>query len=177
MKNIIITGFTPFKDFTENPSGMLASEYSRPSKNIVGKVLPVDYLQANLELNSLLNTTTPKTCICMGLAKGDTFRLETLARKPEQYHNLPGKETYYSLIPEHISNFFSCQNQHFIISKDCGQYVCEATLWTLLNHANLNNHLKTAFFLHVPAISENWPYKNIKNEFEKILALITTTPD
>ncbi|MBN2063556.1 MAG: hypothetical protein JW745_02055 [Sedimentisphaerales bacterium] len=165
MSDILITGFTPFHNFTENPSGMLATEYGERYPGLItGKVLPVDYQLARKELSALLETVRPSACICMGLAAGETFRLETLARKPLQYEQYPGNAIYYSQIPSHIRQYCS-EHEHFIISENPGQYVCEATLWTLLDQAAGGNNLQTAFFLHIPAISTNWPYTRIKQVF------------
>ncbi|MBN2064975.1 MAG: hypothetical protein JW745_09250 [Sedimentisphaerales bacterium] len=174
MSEILITGFMPFGNFTENPSGMLATEYGEKYAGLVtGKGLPVEYELARQELVQLLDTIKPQACICIGLAAGDTFRLETLARKPQQYEQYPGQEIYHSIIPDNISQYCT-EHEHFIISENCGQYVCEATLWTLLDHAARHNNPQTAFFLHVPAISTNWPYSRIKDIFAKFFDLCLT---
>ena len=167
-KKILVTGFEPFADNKENPSGMLAQYLNDSHPDIIhGEVLPVEYISAREKLIVLLDTFHPEICICTGLAKGDTFRLETWARKPEQYNHIQGDKEYHSLIPANISQF--CQEQpNYTISKNCGQYVCEATLWTLLDYCCKHTNPTTAFFFHVPAICDNWPYSTI---LEKALPL------
>lgn len=168
-KKILLTGFTPFNDFKRNPSGELAYEFGQiyPSK-IEAVVLPVDYFAARKELLNKLEIVKPEICICMGLAKGETFRLETMARKPKEYADIDGQMQYSSLIPANIRQF--CQKEDdFVISEDCGQYVCESALWTLLDFCSKNDFPKTAFFLHVPAITVNWPYEKINSVFSIFL--------
>ncbi len=172
-KDILITGFEPFNEFKSNPSGLLAAAMEEQFTNKINStVLPVDYFSARQNLLALLQKHKPTVCICMGLAKGDTFRIETKARIPKEYSSIDGRNEYLSLIPENIKTY--CDREcNFILSADCGQYVCEATLWTLLDFADKNAIPSTAFFLHVPAISQNWPYSKIQRVGMDFLEFIT----
>ena len=162
---ILLTGFEPFNEFKINPSGMIAAETVRSySDKVASEILPVDYDAVQDRLPALLAKHKPEMCICMGLAKGDTFRIETLASKPKEYEHLNGDRQYRSLIPNQVKEYCNI-DPSFIISEDCGQYVCEAALWTLLNFTAIHNTPQTAFFLHVPAISNNWPYHKIHSTF------------
>ena len=171
--NILITGFGPFNEFKSNPSGLIAMEFGERYKdNITCEVLPVDYLPARRNLLALLQDNTPEVCICMGLAMGNSFRIETKARKPREYELFEGETQYTSLIPDNVKNYCEA-HPDFKLSSDCGQYVCEATLWTLLNYCNTNNMPTSAFFLHIPAICKNWPYSKTlsvcREFFESVL--------
>ena len=174
-KKILLTGFAPFNNFKVNPSGLLAEEFGKLyQETVVGVELPVDYEQTRIKLLEQLNAVKPEVCICMGLAKGDTFRLETFARKPKEYCQLAGEQRYDSIIPDCIRVY--CQNEDgFIISEDCGQYVCESALWSLLDFKEGSGFPeKAAFFLHVPALSDQWTYERIRPIFERFFSFVAS---
>jgi pyroglutamyl-peptidase len=156
----MITGFEPFAHYTINPSWEAARTVAAAFEDrVAAHRLPVDHHRARAELLGVLETHRPDVCLCMGLAAGDCFRLETQARRPVQFQALPGDRT------AHRGRFaFDCVAQTlrrvdatWRYSDDCGQYVCESTYWALLQHASEKGWPRRCGFLHVPAESEVWP--------------------
>ena len=71
--NILLTGFEPWGEHRENPSGVVAAALD-------GHVLPVDFAQAARGLKRLIAGTRPDAVLMLGLAAGRTeISLEAVA--------------------------------------------------------------------------------------------------
>ncbi len=156
---LLLTGFESFKTFKVNPSWEAAKSVSQAFADDVGAaLLPVDYLFANKLLYEALDRYQPQDCICMGLAKGDFFRLETVARKPKQFANLPGEQLLKGNWPwDQAEQVLKNADVPVKRSTDTGKFVCESTYWSLLDYRSKNNTPQNCMFLHVPAVSEEFP--------------------
>jgi len=157
---LLITGFQPFDRYQVNPSGQAAEIVAAELSvlGVVGRVLPVDFHAARNHLLGLLDTLRPQACLCTGLAAGESFRLERIARKVQPFEALPGK-------PQHRGNwswesFITTLDRVSVrwrFSDDCGLYVCEGVYWTLLDYAWRRGWPECCGFVHVPAASEQFP--------------------
>ena len=171
---ILLTGFEPFAEFKINSSWQAAKELAEEkNSHLICECLPVDHHAARERLLSLLKIHQPRTCLCTGLAKGDKFRLEQQARKPSQFANLKGADSYtgYWLWDAALQSF-QANDLPAYISEDAGQYVCESTYWTLLDFQSQNGYPKNTAFLHVPPLSKEWPTEKIADGLKAILAVI-----
>jgi len=161
--SLLLTGFEPFGPYAQNPSWIAAAAVAeRLPEFVVARQLPVDYHIARRSLLDALCELNPLACLCTGLAPGDYFRLEQLARKPQKFADLPGEPQYPSTWPwEPMEAIFRRQNIPHRRSTDAGRYICESTFWTLLDYAATHSPKMPAGFLHVPAISDTWPVERV----------------
>lgn len=157
-QKILLTGFEPFAGFEVNSSWQAVQLLAKENNpQLICGCLPVDYLAARNQLLHLLKSHQPTTCLCTGLAKGNTFRLERLARKPEQFEDLEGPSLLTGQWEwDNVMQSFQAKNLPAYFSEDAGQYVCESTYWTLLDFRDHNEFPKNSAFLHVPPLSEDW---------------------
>lgn len=170
---ILLTGFEPFGEFKINSSWeslqVLADE---KNPNLVSACLPVDYHAAREQLLCLLELHQPITCLCTGLAAGEMFRLEQLARKPEQFEDLEGAPLLTGQWEwDKVMQSFQAKNLPAYFSEDAGQYVCESTYWTLLDFSCRYGFPKNSAFLHVPPLSEDWSTKKIATGIATMLEI------
>ena len=160
---ILLTGFEPFADFEINSSWQavqLLAEENNPQ--FICECLPVDYHAGRERLLYLLGSHRPNTCLCTGLAKGNKFRLEQQARKPSQFCDLKGADSYTGQWPWNESlQSFQARDLPAYFSRDAGQYVCESTYWSLLDFQAQHGFPEKSAFLHIPPLSEDWPVEKI----------------
>lgn len=155
--DLLITGFEPFMTYTVNPSWVAAAAVAAAWPDRAAAVrLPVDYHAAAKRLLAAIEALRPAAVLCMGLAPENAFRFEQIARKPAAFASSPGPAvltaTWDWTTGDAVSRERSVPARRSI---DAGQYVCESTLWCLLNaHAASGRPLG---FLHVPAVSETFP--------------------
>ena len=81
----LLTGFGPFQDVQENPSGLVAQavgEDSPPGLEVKASILPVSYQEVMPKLRELIESEerTPVLILGIGVHQGSTFRLESRAR-------------------------------------------------------------------------------------------------
>jgi len=156
---LLLTGFEPFDRFDVNPSWEAANVVAEEIGPLVAaRRLAVDFRRARTELNAALDELRPNACLCMGLAAGDVFRVERVARKVPQFAHIPGPDEsagnwLWPSLPETLSKLAV----PWRFSDDCGMYVCESTYWSLLQYSHKNGWPKRCGFLHVPAVSEIFP--------------------
>ncbi|MGC4030181.1 MAG: hypothetical protein QM754_00325 [Tepidisphaeraceae bacterium] len=152
----MLTGFEPFAHFSINPSWHAVSAAAeRFGDRVAARLLPVDYHPARERLLAHVNELKPIAVLCTGLAAGDTFRLETIARKPTQFDSLPGEALHTGDWPWPLTEAaLRSAGVAVRYSADAGRYVCESTYWTLLNDSRVTG---PKGFLHVPAESAEYP--------------------
>lgn len=156
---LLLTGFEPFGRFASNPSWDAALAVSRRLRqSVVAVRLPVDYVKSRDRLLKAIVDIRPAACLCTGLAPHDEFRLEEIARKPREFADIVGKAQLKGTWPwrntEKVLRALDVPNRR---SRDAGQYVCESTYWSLLDHAASQRIRMHLGFLHVPADSPRFP--------------------
>jgi pyroglutamyl-peptidase len=78
MREILVTGFEPFRGERVNPSEEVVRALAgRPG--LRSAVLPVSYRRAEAALSALLEAAPPRALLLLGLAAGDAIRLERVA--------------------------------------------------------------------------------------------------
>jgi len=169
----LLTGFEPFGEFKINSSWQAVQLIAKENNpQIICECLPVDYHAAREKLLNLLESHQPITCLCTGLAAGEKFSLERLARKPEQFEDLKGPPLLTGQWEwDKVMRSFQLKNLPAYFSEDAGQYVCESTYWTLLHFRDHNQFPKNSAFLHVPPLSENWSREKIATGIATMLEI------
>lgn len=156
---LLLTGFEPFVHFLINPSWIAAQRAAEafPSQ-VIAHCLPVDHHRSRQALLKLLTEIRPQAVLAMGLAAGDTFRIERLARKPVEFTTITGRPDHHITMDlDRIASPLARLNVPWRYSDDAGQYVCESTYWTLLQFMAEQNLDIPCGFLHVPADTDTWP--------------------
>jgi pyroglutamyl-peptidase len=155
----LVTGFEPFGEHRTNSSwdALALARIAWPDAIAVRR-LPVDYRAAHLELRSALEQLQPRAVLCTGLARGDGFRIERRARRPAALADVPGAAESWGRWPwDELRGALDDAGVRSVDSEDAGQYVCESTYWSLLNHGGMGVEPELAAFLHVPPESERYP--------------------
>ena len=82
-KIIYITGFTPFFNYSVNPSESIVNELNQTmiqNYSIFGRILPVDFVEAPLLIQEDIRDLDPSLIICLGLDPTcDSITLETFS--------------------------------------------------------------------------------------------------
>jgi pyroglutamyl-peptidase len=176
--DLLVTGFEPFRDFVTNPSWQaLLLLRERLPNTVLTAELPVDHVRAHVSLRELLRAHRPRAVLCTGVARGDVFRAELSARRPEELRalgiadeaaadadvlqgNWPWSEIEDALVASGVP---------FVRSTDAGRYVCESTYWSLLSYQRQQCEPKLAGFLHVPSVSEHNSLQNIAQVVHEVI--------
>jgi pyroglutamyl-peptidase len=161
-ETFLVTGFEPFAEHRAN-SSWEALAWLRPRwpATVVTLRLPVDHHRAHLELRRALDEVAPSSVLCTGLARGDLYRIERRARRPEPLAT-EGPELVHGRWPwEEMRSALEGTGVSAIDSDDAGRYVCESTYWSLLTYRGRAAPPAFAAFLHVPPLSPEQPVERI----------------
>jgi pyroglutamyl-peptidase len=170
----LVTGFEPFAQHRTNASwDALVLLRERWPANIVTECLPVERRAAHDLLESTLRKLRPRAVLCTGIAPGESFRIEHRARRPEALALEPGVDEIEGRWPwSEMQSALDDSGVSTMHSHDAGQYVCESTYWSLLNHQDLSPYLapEYAAFLHVPPASAACPLELIARAVGRVVA-------
>jgi pyroglutamyl-peptidase len=175
----LVTGFEPFADHRTNTSWD-ALALLRPNwpEHIVTRCLPVDYRAAHALLRRALLELEPRVVLCMGIARGEVFRIERCARRPAALAEEPGETKSQGRWPWHeMRTALEASGVVSIDSEDAGQYVCESTYWSLLNYGYADHAAAPpasrrpdfAGFLHVPPAAPALPLETIARAVDHVV--------
>ncbi len=159
----LVTGFEPFGEHERNSSweALALLRHSWPG-DIVTRRLPVDYLAAHEQLRRELDALEPVAVLCTGLAQGSVFRVERRARRPLALPEEAGTTEALGRWPwQEMHAALQSSGVQSVDSENAGQYVCESTYWSLLNHSRGQYSAPFAAFLHVPPESLEHPIEQI----------------
>ena len=165
----LLTGFGPFLDVEENPSGLLAEAIGRdapPGLDIKAAVLPVSYKGVGAKLRELLDEVErePALILGMGVHAGSSFRLESRASAVLSSSKLDNDGVLGSAVSplsageratrvdmEMAAELLTgVARTEVEISTDAGGYVCECTYHAILSEALRID--SRGLFLHVPSL-------------------------
>ena len=171
---IIITGFRPFGGRADNPSGDMLKylpdniAIDGGEVEIVPVLLPVEFVNAFLELKKAIDEILPHTVIATGLAESrkavtPEARAYNLmnARIPDNAGFMPmgepidpeGPEALPSTLPlEKMLPAISGTGMDAQVSEDPGRYVCNDLFYRLMRYASGIDGGRTfaAGFVHLP---------------------------
>lgn len=174
---ILVTGFEPFGGMSVNPTEQLVSaldEAAVPGVTLHTAVLPVAYDECANVVRDLLDRHEPDAVIACGLAAGrtavtperiavnvkDTASDQSIAdntgRRPSDEPIVPdGPDGLFSTLPvREIVVALQAAGIPAAISNTAGTYICNNTMYAVLDHLRRAGRNVPAGFLHFPASTE-----------------------
>lgn len=170
MKTLLITAFEPFGGESENPSALALELLSESIGGIrlEKRLLEVTFLGAKDNICRYVDEVKPDYAICLGQAGGraaitpervainvmDARIADNIGYKPEDVPVTEGgQNAYFATLP--IKRMVGAMEQAGVaaaLSNSAGTYVCNSTMYAMLEHIALNGMAAKAGFIHVPYI-------------------------
>ena len=163
---ILVTGFEPFGQDTENASGMVVERLRKlawgPGFDVVTAILPVTWAGSVPALLEAVETHQPHAVVALGEAGGRTAVTPERRARDLGHGRIPdnddaarppsplddGPEWLESRIdPESLVKAIRSVNVPAAISDDAGAFLCNAVYRALLSETDL-----PGAFIHVPAV-------------------------
>jgi len=158
-QRILITAFRPFQGRSANGSATLLRwlRSRAPRESFHSSILPVDWVQAPLQLRRLLSRHRPRLVLSLGEGHPDRLAWECQAvnfqsgtdeaartRMPSPIHEgaVPVLRSLLPHPPLQQAHSSACP---FVRSEDAGTFLCNRLLWEALHHT-----AGQACFLHLP---------------------------
>ncbi|MBR7552611.1 pyroglutamyl-peptidase I [Allobacillus sp. GCM10007491] len=170
MKTLLLTGFEPFLNFSENPTMTIVenlNEIELAGYKVVGKILPVDYEKSGDAIIKLIEELKPDAVVSLGLAGGrNQLTPERIAMncnesdQPDNAGNTPRGERIHTDGPDGIFSTLPIQQMvdrlHEAgypakISNSAGTYLCNHVMYRALYYFQQNNQQVPTGFIHIPA--------------------------
>lgn len=174
---ILVTGFEPFGGMPVNPTEQLVSslrEAAVPGATLHAAVLPVTYDECASVVRDLLDRHQPDAVIACGLAAGraavtperiavnvkDTASDQSIAdnsgRRPTDEPIAPdGPDGLFSTLPvRQIVEALQDAGIPAAVSNTAGTYICNNTMYAVLDHLRRAGRDVPAGFIHFPASTE-----------------------
>lgn len=165
---ILITGFEPFGEYTENSSWVVANKVATQNTfgiDIALELMPVSFRSVAKTLRTAVTRHNPDLLIMLGQAgSSDKVRLERIAinmmdaRNADNDGFIPDEEPINTETPvalftntdiKQLYNAIVEQSIPVKISNSCGLYVCNRIYYEALMLCNEINKMK-AIFVHLP---------------------------
>lgn len=174
---IMISGFEPFGKMTINPTEELlkdAENFSIEGVEVTTILLPVNYDECAEKLVAKIDELQPDIVISCGLAAGRTAitpeRIGINVKDtgsgdpyPDNRGHVPvderidedGPDGLFSTLPiRQIEKNLKAEHIPAAISNTAGTFICNNTLYAVLNHIRKNKLPIKAGFIHFPASTE-----------------------
>lgn len=151
---ILVTGFGPFMDVSQNPSGRMARQLDGRrvvGHTVIGRSLPVAYRRGLPQMLSYSRVISPVLVLGLGVHRRPGVCVETVGRNrvgpspdvdghiPESLGSGPTAHSV-SIDSEALAKSLGGE-----VSEDAGSYLCNAWLYTAL----VNLSVPTVF-VHIP---------------------------
>lgn len=161
---IVVSGFEPFAERSQNASWVLAQEIGKSLPNVTIRQVPVVW-GAPLKVISDI-TPPPDVWIAFGEGARE-FQIEVLAHNerghsPDNKGNPPGTQDILPNAPATLENAVCADDLAAALSKEgfptrvsrsAGSYLCEEMLYSLLYTQERNRGAtKVVLFVHVPIL-------------------------
>lgn len=169
MDRILLTGFEPYGNFSENPSEQLVREFDRRDfggYEIHSEILPVRLQGLVANLGRLVDSVDPIAIVSLGVAPGaTTIRLERNAvnlahfdipdNEGETHRSSPlvagGADGYFTTLPlAKLLDELLVAGIPAQISASAGTYLCNAVSYVLLNYLRSTARSVPCGFVHLP---------------------------
>ncbi|MGM0578956.1 MAG: hypothetical protein ACQEXJ_24755 [Myxococcota bacterium] len=165
MRPILLTGFGPFRDVEDNPSGWLARRLDGSmlaGRPVVGVELAVSYEEVRRRIPALVSELRPVLAVSTGVGRPGAMRLERKARnavrsrEADVLGRTPVGEAVVPTGPplrscrwdaEALAGALSAPDLAVETSEDAGGYVCDAAFYVLVHHLPPD---VPGGFLHLP---------------------------
>jgi pyroglutamyl-peptidase len=173
---ILVTGFEPFGGMATNPTQQLVErlrERAVPGVELHTAVLPVEYDECLRVVLAEIDRLGPDAVIACGLAAGrtavtperiainvkDTASDQSIAdnagRRPEDERISDGPDGLFSTLPVRaIQQALVGAGIPSSISNTAGTYICNNTMYGMLDHLRRQGSGALAGFIHFPASTE-----------------------
>jgi pyroglutamyl-peptidase len=174
---VLISGFEPFGKMKINPTEELlkeAEKFEIEDVKISTILLPVNYDECAEELIKKMDDIQPDVVISCGLAAGRTAitpeRIGINVKDtgsgdpyPDNKGNMPidelidddGADGLFATLPNRlIEKMLKELDIPSAVSNSAGTFICNNTLYAVLNHIRKNNLDIKAGFIHFPASTE-----------------------
>lgn len=174
---ILVSGFEPFGEMSINPTQEIVEKISEIPFNgaqIKSVLLPVNYDECAEQIIKYIIEEKPDVVISCGLYAGRTaitperigINMKDIMAEdptPDNKGNKPldeqidseGPDGLFSTLPNRkIVNNLLEENIPSFISNTAGTYICNNTLYGVLNYVQKNNLNIKVGFIHFPASSE-----------------------
>jgi pyroglutamyl-peptidase len=171
--NVLFTGFEPFGGDSVNPSERICAELEQATNDAIRiqtALLPVSFVEAPKKLEQALQTYRPSVVISMGYsAKATCVLLERVAlnvadaRIPDNDKYQPSDTSIIQAAPFALETTFPVREAIDYLyrqgipvkqSYSAGTYVCNALFYHLLFAQRQTGYLRSAGFVHLPALPE-----------------------
>lgn len=165
----LVTGFEPYGGRGINPAAELARALDGThidALQVTGACLPVSLAAAPARLATLIDDLAPDIVLCLGLWPGEAMiRLERIALNRADFEipdgtghlarDVPidagGPDGLQATLPlRAIVDALLAAGIPARLSGTAGTYLCNATMYALLNHARRTRPGLAAGFMHVP---------------------------
>jgi pyroglutamyl-peptidase len=175
MKTLLLTGFGPFGEISENPSSLLVNELRKSLElpdgfRLITEILPVIYDQAGRRIRQLIRTQKPDILISFGVAASrNKINLERVALnlqdaessdnadilKQGQMIEPQGPKAYFANLPLHeMKSVCEDAGGLTVISNHAGGYICNEVFYAAA-HEIESLGLGTRYgFIHLPELAE-----------------------
>ncbi|HSE09862.1 MAG TPA: pyroglutamyl-peptidase I [Nocardioidaceae bacterium] len=173
---ILVTGFEPFGGMAVNPTQQLVEALegrSVPGVELHTGVLPVEYDECLRVVLERIDCLAPDAVIACGLAAGrsaitperiainvkDTGAEHAISdnagQRPEDERISDGPDGIFSTLPiRAIQRTLVGAGIPAAISNTAGTYICNNTMYGILDHLRRRDSAALAGFIHFPASSE-----------------------
>ncbi|MFC4321934.1 pyroglutamyl-peptidase I [Litchfieldia salsa] len=169
MKKLLLTGFVPFLDNPINPTEEIVKALEGQeigNYEVVGRILPVDFSESAVQLETYMDEVKPDVVMSLGLAAGRTkITPERIAincrdgaednqgvKLQDALIDEDGPAGYFSSLP--IRKFVDTLNESGFpatISNTAGTYLCNNVMYAALQKIERENLAMKAGFVHIPA--------------------------
>ncbi len=171
---LLATGFGPFPGAPSNPTQMLmehlnAQQWHPNGAHLFSETLPTQWSGASLALERHVQDLGPDAVVLFGLAAGArVIRIERRAQNHARFDRPDAVGICWAgpkLAPgsgaEHLTQFaiapivraVRARGVAAALSRDCGDYVCNATYFSALSQ-NASGLVPPALFIHLPLPAE-----------------------
>ncbi|RLQ94753.1 pyroglutamyl-peptidase I [Falsibacillus albus] len=169
MKTLLLTGFEPFLGHPINPTEQIVKELDGKETGdyqIKGKLLPVDFAEAQGQFVSYMNDLQHDAVISLGLAAGrecitpERVAINIRDGEPDNKGNAHqdalieenGPAAYFSTLPiRAMVEELNAAGLPAKISNTAGTYLCNNIMYSMLHELESRNMTVPAGFIHVPA--------------------------
>lgn len=173
---ILITGFEPFGGMTANPTQQIVEamrDHAVPGVELHTAVLPVEYDECRRVVLGHIDRLGPDAVIACGLAAGrtavtperiavnvkDTASDQAIAdnagNRPQDQPISDGPDGLFSTLPiRAVQQALAAAGIPSAISNTAGTYICNNTMYGILDHLRLEGSQTLAGFIHFPASTQ-----------------------
>ena len=172
-KKILLTGFGPFPGVSQNATQTYVPELAKrtwqcmraPKFEIVDLILPAEWQSAPARAAEMIATINPQLILHFGVSKDARgFVIERMARNscsvsPDACGDLPkdkclephGPHNLFATIPaQKIVHTLRLLGYPAQLSRDAGDYICNATFYSTLKTKVDSNANRAIGFIHLP---------------------------